>query len=204
MSSRGTGPGALPRASGPVQAFVWRDVPLVQRRQPKASTVPTRLRVKLLRRDWGRKARRYRADRNQAGWHRVPGEEKVFLRPLRSEATRGRKKACPRAARGMVLCREHPGQCKLSSGATSLEETRSNSRARVGLTFFARQGALRRGAVILRPSSATSQSGKMPAQPEASMRRRTPPRDRRIRWPARRGAPREGDSLVQRRNAAGR
>ena len=44
LSSHGTGPGAVPLAPGPVQAFVWRDVPLVQRRQPKPSTVPTRLR----------------------------------------------------------------------------------------------------------------------------------------------------------------
>ena len=46
---------------------------------------------------------RDRDDYHHADWHKVPGEEKVFLRPFRSEATRGRKKACPHTARGSLL-----------------------------------------------------------------------------------------------------
>ena len=105
LSASGMGLGAESIASGPAQAFVWRDVPLVQRRQPKTSTVPARLGMMLLRQDCGHRAHRQPHRHRHTGWYRVPGEEKVFLRPSWSEATRGRKKACPHAARGLVLVR---------------------------------------------------------------------------------------------------
>jgi len=63
-----------------------------------------------------------------------------------------------------------PREDKLFSVPESLEETLSNSRARVGLAFFPRQGALRRARVIPSSSAATPQGGESDGHPQGSGR----------------------------------